>query len=316
MSNKKLSDALLEAAITALKATGGNKHKAAKLLGLPRSTYLDRLNEADTRGKEIPTFTPEFHQVECPNHVNLTCTDGIVLIGSDSHYWPGEPTTAHRAFVHFCKKLRPKIVIKNGDVMDGPSIKRHPSIGWEKNPTLIEEIEVCQERLGEIIKASKDAQHIWPLGNHDGLFETRLANHAPEYARVNGVHLKDHFQEWTPCWSALINDNVVVKHRFKGGLHATHNNALMSGKTMVTGHLHSLKITPFSDYNGTRFGVDCGTLAEPYSEQFRNYTEQNPLNWRSGFAVLTFRDGQLMWPEIVAVYGHRQVCFRGELIEV
>ena len=109
---------------------------------------------------------------------------------------------------------------------------------------------------------------------------------------------------------------MVIKHRYKGGIHATHNNTLWAGKTVVTGHLHSLKVTPFSDYNGIRWGVDTGTLADPYGPQFENYTEQNPANWRSGFVVLTFKDGTLLDPEIVRVVGERKVSFRGEVVRV
>jgi hypothetical protein len=147
-------------------------------------------------------------------------------------------------------------------------------------------------------------------------YESRLAAIAPEYARVHGVHLKDHFPDWTPCWSVWINNDVVIKHRFKSGIHATHNNALWSGKTIVTGHLHSLRVTPLSDYTGTRYGVDCGTLADPYGPQFVHYTEDNPVNWRSGFVVLTFYRGRLLWPEVVHVIDEGQVTFRGRVYEV
>jgi hypothetical protein len=34
-----------------------------------------------------------------------------------------------------------------------------------------------------------------------------------------------------------------IKHRFKGGMHAPQNNTLWAGVTMVTGHLHSQKVT-------------------------------------------------------------------------
>jgi hypothetical protein len=81
---------------------------------------------------------------------------------------------------------------------------------------------------------------------------------------------------------------------------------------MVTGHLHSLKVMPVSDYNGTRWGVDAGTMADPYGPQFYNYTELNPVNWRSGFAMLTFKRGKLMWPETAWVSGPNAVQFRGQ----
>lgn len=245
-----------------------------------------------------------------------TVKDGVVMIGSDSHYWPGIITTAHRAFVKLCRELKPQIIIKNGDELDFPGISRHPSIGWEERPKVVDEIECTKQRLTEIEDASKNSKLYWPLGNHDARFETRLAAVAPEYANVHGVHLKDHFPRWKPCWSVWLNDDVVVKHRFKGGIHATHNNTLWSGKTIVTGHLHSLKVTPFTDYNGTRWGVDTGTMAEPYGPQFENYTEQNPLNWRSGFVVLTFHKGRLLMPELVWVSGENEVQFRGEVINV
>jgi len=139
---------------------------------------------------------------------------------------------------------------------------------------------------------------------------------APEYAQMHGVHLKDHFPRWRPCWSVWINDEVVVKHRYKGGIHATHNNTVNSGKTTVTGHLHSLKVTPFDDYNGTRWGVDTGTLAEPNGPQFLNYMEDNPRNWRSGFVVLRFVRGRLLWPQLVSVLDQDTIDYCNQAVTV
>jgi hypothetical protein len=256
------------------------------------------------------------HLDQHPGVVPLEITDGVVLIGSDSHYHPGIVSTAHRAFVAFCEELKPKIVIKNGDELDGAKISRYAPIGWESRPNLKDEIEAVKERLAEIEAAALGAERVWPCGNHDARFETRLATLAPEYAKVHGVHLKDHFPKWKPCWQALINKTVVVKHRMKGGIHATRNNTLNAGRTIITGHLHSLKVAPLSDYNGTRWGVDCGSLADPYGEQFYNYTETSPLDWRSGFVVLTFAGGELMWPEVVFVRAPGKVDFRGKVYSV
>lgn len=263
-------------------------------------------------GLRHPVVKPEH-----PHRIEIEIFDGVVPIGSDAHYWPGRATTAHRAFVAFCREFKPKCIIMNGDAFDGASISRHPPIGWEGVPTVKEEIEAVQDRLSEIeLACGPGTQKIWTLGNHDSRFETRLAQVAPEYAKVNGVHLRDHFPHWQACWSAWINDNVVVKHRHKGGIHATHNSTLWAGKTTVTGHLHSLKVTPFTDYNGTRWGVDTGTLAEPYGKQFVDYCEDNPVNWRSGFVVLTFHEGRLLWPEVVSVFDEDHVEFRGKVYRV
>ena len=250
-----------------------------------------------------------------PGRLEVECSDGVVLVGSDMHYWPGPPSTAHRAFVKFCQELKPATVIANGDVIDACSISRHPPIGWTHMPTVQEEIEASQDRLGEIEAAAFRARKIWPLGNHDGRFETRLATIAPEFAKVRGTSLKDHFPVWEPCWSVFINGNVVVKHRFRGGIHAVYNNALASGLSMITGHLHSAKVTPWSDYTGTRYGVDTGCIADPSHPAFE-YLEDNPRNWRAAFAVLTFHQGRLMMPELVQVWDQDHVEFRGEVIHV
>jgi hypothetical protein len=246
-------------------------------------------------------------------HKTMLEATGTVIVFSDAHYWPGIVSTAHRALLKLIRELQPSAIIANGDVFDGASISRHPPIGWENMPSVVGEIEACQERLGEIEREAKNAKLIWTLGNHDGRFETRLATVAPEYAKVHGTRLKDFFPVWRPCWSVWIGGDTVVKHRYKGGVHATHNNTVYSGKNIVTGHLHSLKVTPFGDYDGTRFGVDTGTLADPYGPQFEAYTEQSPANWRSGFAVLTYHKGRLLWPELVHVTAQDEYEFRGKV---
>jgi hypothetical protein len=268
--------------------------------------------DGDGRGQ----FYKHLKPVEHAARKQLSVPDGVVLVFSDAHFWPGVRTTAFRALLMFIEHLKPKAVICNGDAFDGASISRHPRIGWDSKPTVIEELKACKESLSLIEDAAKGASLLWPLGNHCARFENRLAANAPEFQGVAGFCLKDHFPAWSPCWSVWINDEVVVKHRYKGGIHATHNNTIHSGKTIVTGHLHSLKVTPFTDYTGDRWGVDTGTLADPSGPQFVDYLEDGPTNWRSGFAVLTFHKGRLLWPELAHVIGGNDVAFRGMVLSV
>ncbi len=314
MANAPHHPATLQQAIDAY-AQHKSHAAAAAALDLPVSTFKSRLQEARRNG-----FGSDISQTEIPGRLSLTVLNGTVLVGSDAHYWPDIVSTAHRGFVKACEEMKPAAVIMNGDMLDGASISRHPPIGWESRPSLINEIDACKDRLGEIVKAtlSKKTRRFWPLGNHDARFETRLATVAPEYAKVHGIHLRDHFPDFEPCWSVWINDDVVVKHRAKGGIHATHNNTLWAGKTIVTGHLHSLKVTPHTDYNSTRWGVDTGTLAQPFGPQFQNYMEDGPRSWRSGFVVLTFKNGELLWPEVLHVRNEErgEVEFRGKVYNV
>lgn len=257
------------------------------------------------------------HNAEHAARLHYDCLNDHVLIGSDAHIWPGPQTTAMRAFIKFAAEMKPRVLILNGDVVDLPQISRHPPIGWDQHPTVADEIEAAQAILAEIEDAvPANTKLCWTLGNHDSRFETRLATVAPEYARLNGFHLKDYFPAWDACWAAWLNHDVVVKHRYKGGVHATHNNTVSSGKHIVTGHLHSAKVTPYTDYNGTRYGIDTGCLADPNAQAFVDYTEDNPKNWVSAFGVLTFKNGKLLPPELATVWDKKHIAWRGQLIEV
>ena len=260
-----------------------------------------------------PTKTPG---KEYPHRATLDVKNGAVVVGSDFHIWPGAESTALRAFKRLCKDIKPQAVVLNGDVLDFPKISRHPPIGWETTPSPIEEIEAAQDHLNDIAQAVGKARKIWTLGNHDARFETRLATVASEYKGIKGIHLSDHFGLWEKGWSVWINNEIVCKHRWKGGVHATHNNTVGSGKTMVTGHLHSQKVTPYTDYNGMRYGIDTGCVADTDHKAFTDYTEDSPKNWVSGFAVLKFKDGRLMEPQLVKVWDETHVEYLGELIRV
>ena len=226
----------------------------------------------------------------------------------------------HRALVHYCKEFKPKVLILNGDVMDLPRASRHQSIGWENRPQISDEIEWAQEMTHELALAcGRGTRKIWTLGNHDKRFESRIANLAPEYAKVHGVHLKDHFPVWEPAWSTYINgdgrEGVLIKHRFRGGIHAVHNNLLWTGGHICTGHLHAAQVRALTYYNDrTIWGVDSGCVAEPTARAFVEYTEDSPKNWRSAFAILTFSDGRLMQPELVLKWSDKQVQFRGSIV--
>ena len=242
--------------------------------------------------------------------------NGSVLIFSDAHYWPQIIPTIHYAICEVAAEIKPELIIANGDIFDGASMSRHAKINWEETPSPVDEIYACQARLAEIEEAAPKARKVWTLGNHCARFESYVANHAPEMAKVHGVHLRDHFPNWETAWSCWINDEIVVKHRWHGGIHAAWNNVLKSGKTIVTGHTHQLNVRPFVDYNGLRYGIECGTTSEPNGPQYLAYTEDNPKNWVSAAIVLTVQDGTLLPPEPILRVDQGVYAWRGEIRQV
>lgn len=311
--------------MVALKATGEEileaykKHRtvaeAARALGLSTRRVHTRLREMGVPAIGSNRFTKPKAVYEAHGRVHFGCENGKIVVFSDAHYWPGYISTAHRALLKLCRELKPRAVICNGDAFDGATISRWPRLNWEKRPSVIEELRTVQERLGEIESAAGTSNLFWCAGNHDSRFESFIAASVPQYEGVQGIHLKDHFPLWRPCWSVWINNDVVVKHRWKGGIHATRANTLNAGKSIVTGHLHSLKVTPLTDYNGTRWGVDTGTLADAYGPQFE-YAEDNPVDWRSGFVVLNFCDGEMLRPQEVQVVREGLIEYRGDRFTV
>lgn len=302
-----------------------NGEKVAKALGINVRNVMYRRRNMESKYKIKLESNQNRHEHLQTAHTHSArymagIENGTVIIFSDAHFMPGIRTTAFKGLLWAIEAYKPKMVVCNGDAFDGGSISRFPRIGWDKKPSILEELKACEASLGEIEETAKKARHnvklVWPLGNHCARFENRLAQVAPEFEGVKGFHLKDHFPAWIPCWSTWLTDKVVVKHRYKGGIHATHNNTVGSGKSIVTGHLHSLKVTPYTDYNGTRYGVDTGTLADTDGPQFVDYLEDSPTNWRSGFVVLTFVDGELLMPEMAQKWSDGKIQFRGQVVDV
>ena len=289
-----------------------------------RSIHRRRRNIENHRGIKLAGTgknSPDAKIVYPANGVRATTQldSGVVLVASDCHYWPDVISTAHRAFVKLVKELSPKIVVINGDAFDGASISRHPAGGtWQSLPSVKQELEACQDRLEEIQKAAGNAQLHFCYGNHDLRFNARLQQQVGDtFKGVMGMNLSEHFPLWRFSMSLMINGDTMIKHRLYNGVHAIYNNILKSGANMVTGHLHSLKVMPFTDYNGTRYGVDTGTLSPVNADAF-TYSEDAPANHRSGFAVLTFHEGRLMPPELCEVISEEEglVYFRGQIISV
>lgn len=300
-----------------------NKHTRARDEALQAEIESIKPRAKIPKGKEralrSPTINPD-EVVKIPSEwrFGLKVKNGVFIIGSDAHYKPHYVATAHRAMVALTKALKPRGVILNGDIFDASSVSRHFRIRWERRYSVKEELEACVDRSGEIEAVAGNAWLGRTWGNHDSNFETRLSGLVPEYEGVAGFTLWEHLPRWQPCMSVFINDGpggLVVKHRFKGGMHAPHNNVLWAGRSMTTGHLHSQKVQPITNYNGTLYGTDSGCLATPDDDAF-HYAEDDPRNWRSGFSVHTFIDGEHMPPDLCTVIGSGRVWFRGEVLEV
>lgn len=289
--------------------------KVANALGLNRRSVQRRKVKLEDKLnlvlKANHPNSPTFYRREHNARTDCEMLNGVIVVGSDVHKWPGPNTVAQQAFINVIKEIQPQLIVLNGDVFDGAGVSRWPKTSFgHKLPTVKEELDAIHKYLGEIEAVAGNAKRWWTIGNHDMRFESKLANLTPEFEGVPGFSLQEQFPHWPMSISMLVNKNLMIKHRYRNGLHATYNNTLVSGMSIVTGHLHRLQATVFTDYNGTRWGVDTGTLGDTEGPQMA-YGEDNPANHCSGFAVLTIVDGKLIHPEFCAVQGDK-AFFRGK----
>ena len=295
----------------------------ATKIGVSQRSVYNRRRSIEARHKiELPSVDDQrFDQLkkiaQTTGHTRrgMDIEKGRVIVFSDAHFWPDDTTTAFKALLEMIKEFKPTAVVCNGDALDGANLSRFPRQDWNKVPTVKEELEACQYYLGEIEAVSKGAKLFWPMGNHDQRLEMTIIANLPSFEGVRGTSLRDYFPMWQPCWSFWVNEDTCIKHRWKGGWTGGRNNAVNSGVNMITGHTHVLSSIPFNDYNGTRWGVQTGTLADPMGQQFA-YTEDTPKDWNSGFVMLSFDRSKMLQPEIIRVCGEDEVDFRGKIHRV
>ena len=316
---KRVSD---DEFINAWKIERGSPERVARRIQINVRNVHHRRNTIEAKlGIRLETEGPMAKRQKVPVpkigfRAKLDGIKGCVMVASDGHFWPGERSIAFDAFVKMIPQLKPRVIVLNGDAFDGARISRHPPGAYATLPTVADEIEAVKERLAEIESlAPEGCPLMFPAGNHDNRFGARLAQQAPEYLAVQGFDIADHFPSWQFCWSLWVNENTVIKHRWHQGIHGAYNNVLKSGKNIVTGHTHRLQATQFADYNGIRWGVECGTLSQTGPESDKeSWAEDNPANHSQGFAVLHFAEnGMLMEPEFCRVL-HGSAYFRGERI--
>ena len=286
--------------------------------------------EDRTRILVPPPASPVRNKVVTRLRNNARCIlpirDGCIFIISDQHYYPGErPSKAHRASLTLARKLKPYAIINNGDSIDGASISRWPVSSFLElggRPTVASELVEVSRRLKEFEALPFVEYCTWNLGNHDGRFETKLAEKVPEFAGVDGFSLHERYPGWIPAWRTDFCSEpgappeLIIKHRFKGGMHAAQNNVLWSGTNIATGHDHMLKVYQITTSQGLRWGINCGTMAPIDSPHFLHYTEDDVKNWQQGFPIIHFRNGRMTGIELLNVTPDGRVLFRGDVLDI
>ena len=323
MNTPRVSDKLIADAMRALKSP----IKVAKELNIgERQVYkrLAAIEKATGESFKVEAVTVQRREQYQPEYdsLELKGVDSVMVMYSDAHFWPGLDSCANRALLKLLPEIKPNWVWDLGDSLDAASISRHPPSGWTDMPKLAVELEAMLMAKRKIKAVSKGATHAMIHSNHAARFDKYFAMHASEAKGVRGTRLRDHIEE--PVYlRVIINGHTLLIHGMRYGIHAQYNNVQMAHISTISGHLHAQQYRPrttLSRVNGgtnTIYGVDVGTLAAVDGPQF-DYRSGLPSDWRSGFAVITFKDGILMPPEFCTVIDEDKelVFFRGKAVDL
>lgn len=229
--------------------------------------------------------------------LTLDIENGKVVVASDIHI-PFQDDEAVDAFIKYCTKTKPEVVVLNGDVMDMFKLSRFTK-GEGRNP--YEEINACRGLLFRLRKACPKAKIYYIIGNHETRLERFILEKAPELeCLLEDVFtiLKVEDYKVEGCGRLIVNDNFKFYHgRLLGnktGLSAIKEleNSYMSG---ASGHCHKLA-KYITRKAGRKFvWLETGCLCSMNPEYMID------PDWQQGFGVVEFRDGKLHKCEILEI---------------
>ena len=300
----------------------GSVVKIARRLGMAEAVVYKRRRRLEHAGFSLPGNT------DCanpgggvtpwayPRQIDTTVPDGLIVAFGDLHSTPLDrrdgDTPAMRLLLAWLAEHgeHVRLLLCMGDVLDASSIGRHPPLGWKDQPSIADEIGAAVHDLDRMQALAPHAERLFTVGNHDERFDRVLAQQAKEFRQVTGMRLQDHLERWRMAWSVRINGDIVATHKRHGGVHAAHNNAMKSGGAhVITGDTHRLTSLVQTGLLGPIYGVETGTLADPFGPQFEYCRGLDP-NWQPGFAVLPIVHGELHRPYTVSVFDAPKPRFR------
>lgn len=210
MNLEPLTPEQLEEALSAYQECGGNKEAAARLLGLPTSTFKTRYKKAL---KRVTTTTRAIHETDGPKKH---------CVIPDCQVKPGVPLEHLKWAGHYIAEKRPDVIVVIGDFADMSSLSSY-DVGKKsaENRRYKHDIEAAHKAMELLMTPIVTAKDYHPrlvmtLGNHEDRI-TRYADANP--AMDEKVSLKDlGYEAWgwqvVPFLQPIKIDGISYCHYF------------------------------------------------------------------------------------------------------
>lgn len=210
-----------------------------------------------------------------------TLSTGKVVIISDIHI-PFQDNKAVGAALDYINKVRPKVVVLNGDIVDFFKLS-HFTKGEGRNPA--QEIKECQKLFKQLKKVlDEDAKIYYVIGNHETRLEKYVLQNAPEVASIiDDVFSILEVEKYgiVGCSQVLFNKLFLCRHgKLLGkysGMSAMKELAA-SYTSGASGHCFSEDVEVITPTGWKRIiDVQLGELVGTYNKQTKEF-EYNKVN--------------------------------------
>lgn len=249
--------------------------------------------------------------------MNLHDEPKTVVIGGDLHY-PNVNFKIFHAFVTFISKLKPDMLVLNGDISDFYSI-----CSFDKNPTkanqIKEELDGLQIDIFTPLRKAMGKGIISATeGNHEDRLRRYMWNNASALATLPTMTIQALYQ--VEKFNIFYHQEDMIK---LGSLMVTHGHIIRSqsgltakahferhGTSIVVGHCHRLGAYYKTDIHGTHGAWEGGCLCN-FQQDFDKYP-----NWQHGWLVVKVWANGLFNVETVTIVNDECYVYGGKVVKI
>ena len=218
--------------------------------------------------------------------------------------------------------IKPDYLVFLGDQIDATGISKFTAKEFSEGALdTVNEIEFFRNKIfNPLVEASPRAKIIWTRGNHDGkrfvdfLLKLKEKGFLEQFNHYNNLlNIKKQFPEvdvydYNQC--ARIG-RLYFTHGEYHNMHHTHKHAIVYGKNVMYGHLHTHdeKTVISKATNKIHAGISIPCSCKLDMEYIKNRSH----SWVQGCAVVQFTPSGDYFHHVIKIINNRTI-FRGRVI--
>ncbi len=214
------------------------------------------------------------------------------VVVSDIHV-PNHDPVATRTFLKFVRKLKPDVVVLNGDILDLAACSSHGDA--DSSLRLEAEFAAGNVFLDDLTDAAPGARFVYNEGNHETRLQRFVAKNAPVLGGIISVpkalDLDGRGVEWREYdadSAFFLTPKLAITHGFAHGSRFTEDTLRKYNVSVIVGHAHRPQYTglPTLDVDGqqVRGCWGSGCLVPVSRVPYLN----RPSGWTQGWTVVYF----------------------------